>query len=521
MTERPLDLAVVVLYLIVMASAGIVFSRRQTSTERFFVAKRSLPAWVMGMSMLATMVSSVTFVAYPGASYAGNWSLLVPGLMLIVVLPVVGKIIIPFYREAVGMSAYEYFGQRFGRPARMYSALAFSVAHFSKMGFVLYLMALTLSSITGWNISIVIVSVAAVMILYAMLGGIEAVAWTDVIQGCVMAISIFVVLGFLLFLPEGGPPAVFREATGAGKFGLGEWAWDFRRNTIPVLILYGLFWYLQRYVADQTMVQRYLLAKTDAASFRGVRLGAFLSVPVWALFMLIGTCVWAFFTLTGELIPPHITKADQMFPYFLSRHLPPGVLGLLLASLIGSAMTMLASDLNSMSVVAVEDFYRQARRQSSDRERLIVARAFVALTGMLNVGTALILAQSKGSALANWFAVSAIASGGLLGLFGLAFLTSAAHRAGVYVGIAATTAFSLWAALTKGSRPIVDLGSWNFPYDELLIGVFGNLFMFSAGWCASVLLARAGKKSAGAPGATLWDWLDSRRLTKVGVGRGQ
>lgn len=517
MRSRVLDLAIVAAYLAVMVSVGIYFSRRQTSTERFFVAKRSLPSWVMGLSMLATMISSVTFVAYPGSSYAGNWSLLVPGLMLIAVLPVVGRVIIPFYREAVGMSAYEYFGQRFGTPARVYSALAFSVAHFSKMGFVLYLMALTLSSITGWNISLVIVSVAAVMILYAMLGGIEAVAWTDVVQGFVMAISILVVLMFLLFLPEGGPPAVLGLAMQSGKFHLGAMDWNFRANTIPVLALYGLFWYLQRYVADQTMVQRYLLAKTHAASFRGVRLGAFLSVPVWALFMLIGTCVWAFFLLAAEQPPPSISKSDQMFPYFLSRYMPPGFLGLLLASLMGSAMTMLASDLNSMSVVAVEDFYRQARPNSSDRERLFVARVFTAVTGLLNVATALVLVQSKGSALANWFAVSAIASGGLLGLFGLAFLTSSAQRAGIYCGMAATTVFSLWAALTKGSEPILDLGAWNFPYSELMIGVFGNLIMFLVGWLSSIALRRLSDKPASLGGTTLWQWLAYRKLAKEGV----
>ncbi len=289
---RGLDLAVVAVYVAAMAWLGLRFSRRQTSTENYFVAKRSVPSWAMGMSMLATMVSSVTFVAYPGSSYAKDWSLLVPGFMLIAVLPLVGRVIIPFYRERIGMSAYEYFEKRFGRPARFYAAFAFSLAHFSKMGFVLYLMALTLSSITGWEINTVIVLVAAVMILYAVKGGIEAIVWTDVVQGFVMGGSILVVLGYLLWLPEGGPGAVLGKAWAANKFQLGLPAWDFHKNTVPVLLLYGLFWYLQRYVADQTMVQRYLMAKSDEAAFRGVRVGAFLSVPMWAMFMFVGTCVW-------------------------------------------------------------------------------------------------------------------------------------------------------------------------------------------------------------------------------------
>lgn len=506
---RWLDFAVVAAYLVAMAALGSRFSRRQTTTEDYFVAKRSLPAWATGMSMLATMVSSVAFVAYPGASYARDWSLMVPGFLLIAVLPFVGRVIIPFYREVIGMSAYEYFERRFGRPTRFYSALAFSLAHFSKMGFVLYLMALTLSSITGWDINLLIVAVAAVMILYAVKGGIAAIVWTDVIQGFVMGISIVVVLGYLLFLPEGGPAAVLGRALAANKFQLGRLEWNFRTNSVPVLLLYGLFWYVQRYVADQTMVQRYLMAKTDAGAFKGVKVGAFLSVPVWAMFMLIGTCVWGFYQVTGEAIPASIAKADQMFPYFLSQHLPPGVLGLLLACLTGSAMTMLASDLNSMSVVAVEDFYRYFRPQSNDRERLLAAKLFVILTGLLNIGTALLLVRSKGSALSSWFAVSAIASGGLMGLFFLAFLTQRAHRHGVYCGIAVNLCFSAWAALTKGAKPLLDLGAWNFPYDELLIGVIGNILLFVVGWIVSYCLPRP--VTIGVASPTLWNWLSSQR----------
>jgi len=508
---RALDFAVVLAYLLVMAFLGFRFSRRQTSTENYFVAKRSLPSWAMGMSMLATMVSSVTFVAYPGSSYAKDWSLLVPGFMLIAVLPFVGSVIIPFYREVIGMSAYEYFERRFGRPARFYSAFAFSLAHFSKMGFVLYLMALTLSSITGWEINLVIVAVAAIMILYAVKGGIEAIVWTDVIQGFVMGISIVVVLSYLLFLPDGGPSAVLDRATAANKFQLGTLEWNFRKNSVPVLLLYGLFWYVQRYVADQTMVQRYLMAKTDAGAFKGVKVGAFLSVPVWAMFMFVGTCVWGYYQATGEVIPPSITKADQMFPYFLSQHLPPGVLGLLLACLTGSAMTMLASDLNSMSVVAVEDFYRYFRPQSNDRERLVAAKTFVVVTGLLNIGTALLLVRSKGSALSSWFAVSAIAGGGLMGLFFLAFLTRRAHRAGVYCGIAVNLCFSAWAALTKGAKPLLDLGAWNFPYDELLIGVIGNILLFTVGWLVSYLIPDTPREANAVREQTLWNWLLARR----------
>ena len=130
---RWLDVLVVTGYMIAMVAIGLRFASRQTTTEAYFVARRSIPAWALSMSLVATIISAVTFIAYPGSGYAGNWSMLVPGIMVIAVFAIVGSVIIPFYRHAVGMSAYEYFGNRFGYPARAYSSLAFLVGTFSKM----------------------------------------------------------------------------------------------------------------------------------------------------------------------------------------------------------------------------------------------------------------------------------------------------------------------------------------------------------------------------------------------------
>src|SRR5204863_4842552 len=124
----------------------------------------------------------ITFIAYPGNAYAGNWAELIPGFMVIIVLVLVGFVIIPFFRHAVRMSAYEYFGKRFGTSARLYSSFAFAMGHFSKMGFVFYLLGLTISSMTGWNIYYVISAVGIVTVFYTFIGGLDAVIWADVIQ---------------------------------------------------------------------------------------------------------------------------------------------------------------------------------------------------------------------------------------------------------------------------------------------------------------------------------------------------
>jgi SSS family solute:Na+ symporter len=503
---RWIDLIIVIIYMLAMACIGIRMARRQSSTESYFVGSRSIPSWAIGMSMMATLVSSVTFVAYPGSAYGGNWALLIPGLMLLSVLLLVGAVIIPFYREAVGMSAYEYFGKRFGTPTRVYASIAFALGHFGKMGFVYYLVALTVNSMTGWNIDAIIIGVGIVTVYYTIIGGIEAVVWTDVIQGIIMWVGIFVCLGFLLFLPPGGPAAVFGIAAQNGKFSLNTADWTFGTESVPVLVLYGFFWYVQKYCADQTIVQRYLLARTDRAAMKGIAFGALQTVPLWALFMLIGTCTWAFYQLTGTPLPAHVTKADQVFPYFLSTEIPLGMAGVFMASLMAAAMSTLASDLNCIAVVGVEDVYRRTRPRASDAQRLRAGKVLVAVFGVLGIAMAEILAHAKGGALSMWFSVSAILSGGLAGLFMLAFLSRRTNARGIYAGIAVNVLFTAWATLTSGQAKVLDLGRFNYPWDDLTIGAMGNLVLFAAGYVASLAFPAEHPSDT----ETLWGWLRIR-----------
>ncbi len=488
-SARWLDLAVILIYVIGLTSIGLRFSRRQTSTDRYFTAKRSVPFWAVGLSFLTAMITSVTFIAFPGAAFANDWSLLVPGFLLVIVLALVGTVIIPFYRRTVGMSAFEYFGKRFGRSARIYASVAFTLAHFSKMGLVFYLLALTINSMTGWNMDQVILFSGLLTMVYTLKGGFEAVVWTDVLQGIIIWTGILVCLGYLLFLPPGGPAAVFHAAIEHHKFSLGSTAFDLSKPTIWVLVIYGFFWYLQRYTTDQTLVQRYLSAKSDRAAVQGVAMGALLAVPVWTLFMLIGTSTWAFYHLSREVLPAYITKGDQVFPHFLSTHLPPGLAGLVMAALIGSAMCALSSDLNAFSAVGV-DIYRLLRPASNDARRLRVAKYLVTICGLLCIATALVLSHTQTGALSLWFTASAIVSGGLAGLFVLAFFVRRANRQGVYVGIAACIAFTGWATLTLGEHRILDLGRLNFPWHDYMIGAIGNVVLLAAGFLASFFFPR-------------------------------
>src|SRR5580765_172842 len=509
---RWLDLTVILLYMCGMAAVGLWFARRQTSTETYFVAKRSIPHWAMGVSIYAALISSITFIAYPGSAYTGNWNELVPGFMVIGVLILVGIVIIPFFRHAVGMSAYEYFEKRFGYKVRAYSALAFTAGHFSKMGFVFYTLALTVSAMTGWNIYFVMLATGVVTVFYTVIGGLEAVIWADVIQGFIKCIGIFVCLGFLLYLIPGGAPAAFSLAWQKGKFSLGRLDFDLTRNSsVWVMTLYGFFWYMQKYTADQTLVQRYLVAKSDREAIKGVALGALLCVPAWTLFMLIGTLVWCYYQLSGETAP-QFAKTDQIFPHFLATKIPAGLAGLFMASLFSAAMSMLSSDLNCLSVVGVEDYYRKLKPNSTDRQRLFAGKLIVALCGAVAVIIGLVIAKYSNRVLSSYYIVTSIIAAGLAGLFLLAFLSPRANRQGVYIGVLACLIFTTWATLTSGKERWWDLGQFNFKLHPVMIGVLGHLVLLSVGYVASLFFATPEKSYRA---MTLWGWLESRKLKKT------
>jgi SSS family solute:Na+ symporter len=311
-------------------------------------------------------------------------------------------------------------------------------------------------------------------------------------------------LGYLLWLPAAGPAAMWSAAWHSHKITLGSSAPDLSKPTILVLSLYGFFYYLQRYTGDQTIVQRYLVAKSDRAALRGIALGSLLCIPVWTLFMLIGTLCWAFYRTTGEKLPAYVTKADQVFPYFITSHIPPGLAGLFLAALFGAAMANLSSDFNSLSAIAVEDYYRIFRPASSERRRLVVAKTAVAVSGVLCMVVATALAHTNGTALSLWYTISAIVAGGLAGLFLLAFLCGRAGKTAAWAGIAASLAFTTWATLTLDGGKLWNLGRFNFPLHNYMIGVIGHVIVVAVGYLASFLFPNSDPASCG---LTMWGWL--------------
>ncbi len=487
------DYAIIVISFIVSLAVGLKFAHRQKTTSNYFIAGGKLPSWAIGISILATLISSITFLAYPGEGYSSNWLLLVQGLMVPVVLLVIVGFIVPLFRQVIKLSAYEYFERRFGVFARIYSSLSFLLTHFSKMGSVFFLLALALSKMTGVDTVMFIWIVGIVVIFITLLGGMEAIVWLDVIQGFLLIIGGVVSLIIILFTAEGGPSAIWNVAMENGRIGFGPFDWDFVNLTFVVMSLNGIFYAIQKYGTDQTIVQRYLTAKSDKDAVKATLMGVLMSVPVWAMFMFIGTALFSYYKISGDQTVAGMNP-DAVFPYFIMTKLPIGVVGLVLSGLIAAAISTLNADLNCLSAICVEDYYLRFKQNSSEKRKMLMSKLFVILAGLGTIGIALfyVKAGSEG-VLGTIFALYAIFSGGIAGMFLLGIFSRRANMKGLYFGIGASVLFTAYALLTSTpvfwgdqERLLLNLGSLNFTHHEYMIGVYSHLLLFGVGYIASL-----------------------------------
>ncbi len=290
---------------------------------------------------------------------------------------------------------------------------------------------------------------------------------------------------------------------------------------------------LQKYATDQTVVQRYLINKTDKGAIKATLIGGLLCVPAWMMFMLIGSLVWGFYKITHLALPidPETAKAiagDKVFPYFITTQLPVGITGLVLAALLAAAMSTISSDLNSLSAVVTEDYYRRLFPTASDKSRLFMSKVFVGIAGILGMGVArFYLSLNNPAILDTIFELYAIFSGGLVGLFALAFFTRRANWQGVFFGIAATVLFCAWGVLTSKTKAfgtILDLNKLcgvnylNFPHDGYMLQVYPHFVMFIVGYVASLFFPAPQLESER---FTLAGYLASRRAgERIGGGGG-
>ena len=432
-----LDTIVFVVYLVVVVGLGIWLAKRSKTTEGFMAAGGALPGWAVGLSIFGTFVSSISFLANPGKSFDGNWNPFVFGLSLPIAAWIATRYFVPFYRQRGAISAYTHLEARFGPWARVYAVACYLLTQMGRVGTILYLVALALAPLTGWSVVTIIVVTGVLVTAYTLIGGIEAVIWTDVVQSVVLALGIVLCLGVIFSgMPE-GPGQVFEIAGNAQKFSFGSFGASLSQPTFWVLLVFGLFINLQNFGIDQSYVQRYATADSDKAARNSVWLGALLYIPVSAMLFLVGTGLFAFYTAQPGLLPDSIAKGDQVFPHFIATQLPVGITGLLVAAVLAAAMSSVDSSLNGSATLTWCDLVKRfSRKEQDEASAMKVLHGATIFYGILGTCAALAMIRVE-SALDAWWKISSIFSGGILGLVLLGLIV---HRA---TSVTAATAVTI------------------------------------------------------------------------------
>lgn len=527
------DIVVLVLYFFGMAAMGPYFARKNKNTESYFLGNRSFPGWLIGLSMFATSISSITFVAYPADAYKTAYLRFLPALMLPLGIFIASLVFLPFFRRAQVTSAFEYLEGRFGPGVRMYAAITFIFGQVMRLSLILYLVALLVYEMTHFDPYLCILIGGVVTSFYTVTGGIEAVIWTDFIQSFLLWGGGFVCLALVIMNVEGGFMGVIREAAASGKFMLGDlnqatgqlekapWGFSMSQKTVTMMLLIGLASWLTEYSSNQNVIQKYVATKNPKEATRAIWICCLCSVPTWGFFMFLGTALFVFFKqhpspeAQAMLTGAGGAKAEQILPFFVIKYLPKGLAGLVIAGVLAAAMSSLSSSINAISAVGITDVYRRhIVRNASEQHYFRAAKALAIASSLVMLVGAFLLMLAQSKTLQDTATkIGAIAGGGLLGLYCLGFLTKRGDGRAVGFAIVCTVVYSFWIMcielkwLTVESFSAMGFGPGlsgflGKPMDTYYAGLVGNLMLFVIAYLLGSLVFH---RTRDLKNLTVWD----------------
>jgi solute:Na+ symporter, SSS family len=472
----------VLAYLLLMVWIGWVCAKKNQTTNDYFRGGQRIPWWAAGLSIFATMLSAITYMAIPASAYTDGWALFLANTYIIII-PLIVFVFLPFYRRLDVTSAYEYLELRFNLSVRLLGSAIFNLFQCGRMAVVLYLPALALASVTDLNVEACIVGIGLLCIVYTVAGGIEAVIWTDVVQALVLIAGAVISIIYLSYQLDGGwGNAVRIAAEGERLFESIDWSWDLTVASAWVIMIGSLFHNLLPYAASQDVVQRYLTTADEATAARGIWLNALLSVPAQAAFFLIGTGLYVFYRQHPERMDVTLHN-DAVFPFFVVSELPVGLAGLIVAGIFSASQSTLSSSMNSIATAFVTDFYRRLGPARTDAQCLRAARWVTIMVGGVGILVALVLARTDiRSAYETFIQILGLLGGVLSGLFVLGIFTKKATGSGAIAG-ALISAMLLFAI------------RWQQPLQVFAYAPIGLLTCVTSGWLLSFVLPSRSKAS--------------------------
>jgi len=412
-----IDTSILIIYGIILVGMGVFFFRKSKTSEQFMVAGRGIPAWAAGLAVMSAYTSSISYIAVPGKAFDSNWHPLIFALSALPVAWFVTKYVVPYYRRKNIISVYGFLEEKIGAWASIYASLSFVLFMIGRTAVILYLSSLLLSSFITVDIRMLIIVIGIVTIIYTLMGGMEAVIWTDVIQSVIM-IGGIIFIGYLLtkevFVR---PDFLIQNAFDANKFSLGETTLSLNSRTIWVMIIYGVSENIRNLIADQNYTQKYCSVQNEKKAKRSVWIAMLIYLPLTALFLYIGTTLFAFYSGPDHILGEAISKGDQVFPHFIATQLPVGVKGLIIAAILAASMSTIDSALNCSATVLFVDYYKKYfRPAASEKNSVNFLRFTTVVWGILGIAFALLLINAE-SALDIWWIIAGIFGGGILGLF--------------------------------------------------------------------------------------------------------
>lgn len=509
------DLAIIFIYLVGMILVGFYFSRKNKNSEQFTKASGLIPGWAIGLSIYATFLSSNTFLGVPGKAFGSNWNAFVFSISMPLAAWVASKYFVPFYRNTGEISAYTHLEKRFGAWARVYAVVCFLLTQLARMGSIFFGIALSLQALTGYSMQMIIIVMGICIIFYTVLGGIEAVIWTEVVQAIVKTFGALLILYLIVTNMPGGVSKIVEIGNSANKFSLGSFKMDFVGSSFWVVLLYGFFINLNNFGMDQNYIQRYHTASSSKAASKSIWLCVWLYIPASLLFFIIGSCLFAYYELNPDLVetikhqvaverlPINASAAeiariqnalqpsdygDKIMPHFMVTKIPIGLVGLIVSAILSAAMSTISSGMNASATVFSVDIYkRYIKPDINDKQNLSLLHIATIGFGLLGMIAGIAMIGVK-SILDVWWELSGIFAAGMLGLFLLGIVSKQTKNHEAIIATIIGIIVIIW--MTFSSLLPAEYETFRNPLHKNMIIVVGTLTIFLVG----ILITKIKKK---------------------------
>ncbi|MBO6690103.1 MAG: sodium/solute symporter [Henriciella sp.] len=473
-----LNWAIVVAYLVGNLLLGYAMSRKVKTAADYQIGDRSAPWWAIGISVVATYVSALSFLGGPAWAYGDGMAALAIHINYPLVIFVVIVLFLPFFYNSGVASIYEYLEQRFGLASRTVMSAIFLLTQTITTASILTATAVVITFATGIDVQIAIIGMTLVVLVYTMLGGMNAVIWTDVLQGVILFVGAGIVLWGLL--GEVSPlSGALDTLANDGKLNPINTDLDFSvAPTVWAGVLAMTLFHITVYGTNQMMVQRALAAKTLGDAKKSYLMMGFAAFFIYFLFFFIGALLYVHFK--GE----PFEQPNEIILVFAQSLAIPGLMGILAAAVLSASMSSLSSALNSLATISVTDFYQRFyKAEASTAHFLAASRAFTVVWAVLAVPIAFAFINSGGSILERLSQVASYFVGAKLAMFGLGFLSKHTTERGLLVGVG--TGFLGLYAIVAGV-PILGLEPATVAWPWYV--VIGGVINIAVSWTASVLL---------------------------------